>query len=162
MITIIISFFLDNICSNFITLNSLFYPLFSILSLVLVYPYFNKNTSDYLIIAFTLGLSYDLVYTDTIFVNAFIFLILAYILRKVFSKITYNYLSVLLVSIITIIYYRAVTYVVLIIIDYLDFNILSFLKSVYSSIFINIIYLSIFYVILNKRLIFKKLWHINY
>ena len=38
-----ISFFLDGILSRYILPNSLFLPLFTIVSLVIIYPYFNND-----------------------------------------------------------------------------------------------------------------------
>jgi len=149
----IISFILDNIVSNLINYDSIFYPLFTLLSLILIYPNYNKKDKKYYIISFILGLIYDIT-LNTLFLNTFIFLLLAYILRLIFSKIKYNYLSVLFISILSIIYYRTVTYVVLLILNYLEFNIHTLFKSIYSSILLNIIYVTIFYLL--KKLIFNK------
>lgn len=157
MIIVFISFILDNIISKLIPYNSLMYPLFSILSLELIYPYFNYNDNRYHVLSFFLGLIYDLAYTDTIFLNASIFLLLSYILKIIFKKFNYNYLSVLIVSIITIIYYRLSVYLILVLVKYLSFDILSLIRGIYNSLIINIIYISILYIIVNgKRLILKK------
>lgn len=149
----IILFILDNIVSNLINYDSIFYPLFTLLSLILIYPNYNKKDNRYCIISFILGLIYD-VTLNTLFLNVFIFLLLAYILRLIFSKIKYNYLSVLFISILSIIYYRTVTYIVLVILNYLEFNIFTLFKSIYSSILLNIIYVSLFYLL--KKIIFNK------
>lgn len=154
MITIIVSFILDNFVSNFISLKSLFYPLFSLLSLIIIYPFYKRQ--KYLKISFILGLFYDIVYTDTLILNAFLFLIQAYLLKRIFKKIEYNYISCLLISLLSIIFYRTSTYIILIIINYTSFNIINLIKAIYSSIIINLIYLSLFYLILNRKLIFKK------
>ena len=75
----IISFILDNLISNFINHNSLFYPLFTMLSLIIIYPKFNKKDNKYYICSFILGLIYDITVSDTLFLNAFIFLLLLHI-----------------------------------------------------------------------------------
>lgn len=155
---IIISFILDNFISNFINHNSLFYPLFTLLSLIIIYPKFTKKINKYYLTSFLLGLIYDIAVTDTLFLNAFIFLLLSYIINYIFRKIPYNYLSVLIISVISIIYYRVITYIVLLLLNYLNFNILILLKSIYNSLILNIIYITILY---NKKLIFKKIKHIN-
>jgi len=155
MIILIISFLLDILVSKFITYNSLLYPLFSILSLIFIYPNFHK-TNHYYIYSFILGFLYDIL-IDTIFLNAFIFLLLSYLLKLIFKKIPYNYLSVLLISIFTIIYYRLIIYSILIFINYLKFDIFILLKSISSSLLLNIIYISIMYLITSKKLIFKKI-----
>ena len=154
----IISFILDNFISNFINHNSLFYPLFTLLSLIIIYPKFTKKINKYYLTSFLLGLVYDVAVTDTLFLNAFIFLLLSYIINYIFRKIPHNYLSVLIVSIVSIIYYRVITYIVLLLLNYLNFNIFVLLKSIYNSLVLNIIYTSILY---NRKFIFKKVNHIN-
>ena len=156
MIVIIISFILDNIISNLINYYSIFYPLFTLLSLVLIYPHFNKKSKKYFICTFIFGFIYDISVTDTLFLNAFIFLLLAYLLKYTFNKLTYNYLSVLLLSLGAIIYYRAVNFLILVVINYLSFNIGLLFKSIYCSIILNVIYISVYYLINSKRLIFKR------
>jgi len=154
---VIISFVLDNIVSNFLNYNSIFNPLFTLLALILIYPCFNKRSNNYYIYAFVLGFIYDVSITNTLFLNAFIFLLLSYLIRLMFKKIPYNYLSILIISLCSIIYYRVITYIVLIILNYLDFNLFYLFKSIYTSILLNVIYISILYLIINsKRLIFKR------
>ena len=155
---IIISIILDNFISNFINHNSLFYPLLTLLSLIIIYPKLTKKINKYYLTSFLLGLIYDIAVTDTLFLNAFIFLLLSYIINYIFRKIPYNYLSVLIISFISIIYYRLITYIVLLLLNYLNFNLLTLLKSIYNSLILNIIYITILY---NKKLIFKKIKHIN-
>ena len=154
---VIVSFILDNIVSNFLNYNSIFNPLFTLLSLVLIYPSFNKRSNNYYIYVFILGFIYDVAITNTLFLNAFIFILLAYFIKLIFNKIPYNYLSVLIITLCSIIYYRVITYAILIILNYLDFNLFYLFKSIYTSILLNIIYISILYLIINsKRLIFKR------
>lgn len=161
MIIIILSFILDNVVASLINLDSLMYPLFTILSIILVYPYFGKVDNRLSIIAFILGIFYDITYTNTLFLNGFIFLLLSYITKIVFSKFSYNYISVFLVSIITIIYYRIFVYIILFLINYLHFDIFYLIKGIYSSLIINIIYITIIYIFAHsKRLIFRRKWHI--
>lgn len=157
MIIIIMSFLLDSIISNLINYNSLLYPLFSILSLIVGYTYFNQKNNSYLITSFVLGLLYDIVYTDTLFFNACLFLSVALLLQKAFEKFPYNYLSVLVLSFITIIYYRVLSYLILIFIDYLNFNTNFFFQGIYSSFLSNIIYITLVYLFINRdTLIFHR------
>lgn len=151
MIIIVISFLLDGVVGGLINYDSLMYPLFSLLSLITSYTYFNQKDNMYLLLAFIIGLAYDLVYTDTLFFNACIFLSSAMLLKKIFEKFPYNYLSILLISLIMIFYYRIFIYLILIFINYLNFNTLVLLQGIYSSIIINIIYISIVYLIINSN-----------
>ncbi len=156
MIIVIISFILDNIFSRLIKYSNLLYPLFSLLSLILIYPYFNRKDNNYYIFSFIFGLIYDITYTDTIFLSAFIFLSISYLLRLIFNKFNYNYLSVLLSSIFIIIYFRLVTYLILVLLNYLNFNIITLISSIYSSLILNIIYILLVYILLNKKILIFK------
>lgn len=157
MIIVIISFLLDGIVSSIINYHSLMYPLFSLLSLITSYTYFNQKDNSYIIMAFILGLSYDLVYTDTLFFNACLFLSSALLLKKIFEKFPYNYISVLVISFIMIFYYRILSYLILAFINYLNFSISFLLQGIYSSIIINIIYISVAYLIISSnQLIFHR------
>ncbi|MBE6144429.1 MAG: rod shape-determining protein MreD [Firmicutes bacterium] len=161
MTIIITSFFLDIMISKWVNFNSFFYPLFSILSLIFSFLYFNKKDNSFFISAFILGLLYDVVITDTLFLNAFVFSILSLILKQIFRKIKFNYLAILLISLGTIVYYRLMVYLILIILNYLEFNIFKIINSILSSVFLNLIYITIIYVVINyKKIIFKKRKHI--
>lgn len=157
MIIMIISFILDGVISNLINYNSLMYPICSLLSLIIVYPYFNQNDNTYLVASFLLGILYDVVYTDTIFFNACLFLILALSLKKVFKKFSYKYFSVLITTLVSIVSYRTISYITLVLIHYLNYNIYTFCKGIYSSFIINIIYITLFYLISSKKLILRRM-----
>ena len=75
----ITSFFLDGILSRYILPNSFLLPLFTIVSLVLIYPYFNNNNYRYFKYIALLGLLYDITYLDTLFFNFFIFIVIGFV-----------------------------------------------------------------------------------
>lgn len=140
----LISFYLEGILSNVINLNYLI-PLFTLLSLVIIYPYLFNRKKDYFIICFIIGFLYDIGYTDTLFLNAFIFLLIGYIIYLINIFITNNIFNVTIISIIIIIIYRIITYLVLIFINYLTPDIDLLIKSIMNSISINIIYILFMY-----------------
>lgn len=155
MITLIvlISFYLEGILGNIINTNYLI-PLFSILSLIIIYPYLFNQKKEYFIICFIIGILYDISYTDTLFLNAFIFLIIGYIISVINIFITNNILNVTIMSIIIVSLYRIFTYLVLIFINYIDKDINMLINSITSSLLINIVYIIIMYIITD--LISKK------
>ena len=75
-----ISLLLDGILTNYLPFLpndlSLFTPLLTITSLVLIYPFFRKQEKNYYITLFIIGIIYDLFYTNLLFFHAVIFLIL--------------------------------------------------------------------------------------
>ena len=78
---LITSFLLDGILSNYLDYMlgdiTLFNPLLTIIALLIIYPFFRKNDNQYLVIAFITGFLYDLFYTNLLFTNAILFLLLA-------------------------------------------------------------------------------------
>ena len=150
IISSVIAFLLDGLVSNFIFLNTnLFSCLFSIVSLVLVYPYFKKNNNRFLIYSFVMGLFYDFIYTDTMILNAFTFLLLGYLIKFFFSKINVNEISSNICLILIIIVYRLVVYGALLLFGYLPFDFSLLLKSIYSSLLLNILYCLLGYVLID-------------
>lgn len=157
---IIISFLLDGIFSNLISNNSLLVPFFSLVCLLVLYPYFNGNNKNFIIISMLVGLFYDIIYTDSIFVNTFIFLILCLFIIKVNQYANYNLLNICGLSIICISIYRLLSYLLLCMVGYLTFNKSVLIVGIYSSLIINVVYSAILYFITNflgKKLKLKKI-----
>ena len=142
IIITIFSFFLESIVSNFVSINSqLFLPLFSIVALVIIYPYLKKERSSYFKIAAVLGFFYDVVYTDTLIVNLILFVFTAYFIEKI------NYFNVAIITGLAITFYRVITFLVLVIIGYLPFSWYALFLGITSSLLLNMIYAIILYTI---------------
>ena len=150
IIILIISLLLECAISNIISLNSIFNPLFLITSLSLIYPYFKKDTTKYLIICSTSGLIYDIVFYNSIFLNTISFFILGLIVILLNKYLSKNILNIVLITIISIILYRLISYILLILIGYTNFNLLVLFKCIYTSLVINIIYGIMLYLLLKK------------
>lgn len=141
LLILIISFLLEGVISNFISLSSNFFlPLFSIISLVVIYPFFNNDNSKFLRFSFALGIFYDLIYTDTFLLNGCIFLATGYLIKQINKRITNNAFNVIIISIIVVVFYRFITYMTLLFIGYLTFEWQILIKSIYSSLILNILY----------------------
>ena len=72
---------------------SIFYPMLAITFIVLIYNY----CKNYFKTSFILGIIYDLLYSNIIFYNAILFLLLAYINRKLFSYFHINVFNKILI-----------------------------------------------------------------
>ena len=136
---IFISLILDCIFSRF------FYPLFTLISLIFIY----KKENRYLITLIS-GFIYDLVYTDTLFLNALIFMFILLLIEFIFKYIRYNLINTVLVSILIIIIYRTSIYFILCIINYIDFNIMNLFYGILYSL-INVVFAIIVY-LTNKKI----------
>ena len=109
-----VSFFLDGILSRYILQDSLFLPLFTIVSLIIIYPYFNNDNFRYFRFISIIGLLYDITY---------------------------------LMSIISIVLYRVITFLITIIFNSKNYSLSDLLKSIYNSLILNIIYCIVIYVV---------------
>lgn len=150
MLVIISSFLLDNIISLLMNQNNLLFPLFSLLSLIIIFSY-NLREYNYFILSMCIGLLYDIVFTDTLFLNASIFLLFSLGIYLIFKRINYNLFNVVLVSLLFIILYRVITYFLFLLNFNVSFDFFNLLKGIYSSFIINIAYIIIYFII-NKRI----------
>lgn len=137
---LIISFLFDGISSKFLPINGVFYPLFSLVSLIIVYPYFNGDKHNYYKFSFILGFAYDSIYTDTMIFYAFLFLLMAFIITKLMILLNDNYFNVIIITIISIIIFRSITYILIVMTGNISFNYHIWFKSIYSSILANVGY----------------------
>lgn len=143
---LVISFLLDNLISFFLNTNLLFNPLLSLVSLIIIFRYYHrKDENKYLITGFVLGLVYDIVCTDTVFLNAGIYLLLSLFIIKFYKIFSYNLLNSAILLIIVIIIYRSITFLVLSNFNFISFNLYHLLQSISSSVILNLLYLSFFF-----------------
>lgn len=150
---IIISFLslvLEGIISMLIGANSLLIPLFSIISLVVIFPFMLNEKVKFLIYSVILGLIYDLVYTQTLFLNTIVFFLIALIIILFFKYLPINLVNSIVVTTILISLYRIIIYGIICLANLLDFNSRELFKSIYSSLIINYIYIFILYFCLKK------------
>lgn len=161
IVFIIISFLLEGIFTKFINLNSLFIPLFTITSLVILFAYFNNKDKyfSYFITSIIFGFLYDIFYTNSLFINTFAFALNSLVIIFINNYLSPSLLSKIGINIITIVFYRITTYFMLCLYGYINFNENILLKGIYSSIIVNLIYGIILYFICNfcaKKLNIKK------
>lgn len=137
---VVASLLLESILTNAVALNSVLLPLFSVVSLVIIYPYFNNKDSHYLWFCTIIGLVYDIAFTNTLFLNASLFLVIGIILKKINTTFSNNHLNVSFITGFIIIFYRIVTYIILLIVNYLDFDGIFLLNGIINSLVLNILY----------------------
>ena len=140
IIILIVSFFLEGLFSLVVSSQSFFLPLFTVVALVSIFPYFNKYDSLFWKFCIVIGLCYDVIYTNTVFIHAFLFLVLGYFISflylMLFPKI-WNYLWILVLAIIG---YRMISFLLLVGMGYISFSISRLGYSIIFSICSNIIY----------------------
>ena len=162
VIILVLSFLLDGILSNFFSYMlgslSLFTPYFTVVSLIIIYPYFIKNKKKYFLVAGILGFLYDLFYTNLLFANLIFFLILALTINYIFQKIELNFLTNFLVIIFIIVFYHVIYALSLFVFNVVPISFEKVGYLILHSIFSNIIYGEILYLIC-KYLPYKR--HLN-
>lgn len=158
MILLIISFYLENIFFNSINCNFLI-PLFILMSFVIIYPYMYSSKKKYLISILIIGIIYDITYTDTLFLNSLLFLLIGYFIIIMNKYINNNLINTLLIDLLVIIIYRVAIYLFLVFVNYINRNTNDLFISITNSLLINIIYSVILYellkIIAKKREIYK-------
>ena len=156
---LIFSLFFEAVISNIVEMNSIFTPLFLLTSLTIIYPYF-KNKKNYVVLMVVLGAFYDVMFVNSAFISTISFFACSFVIILLFKIINYNLLNSSIINIAIIILYRIITFLLLILIGYINLNISLFLKSIYSSLITNIIYGIIIYIILKKINIIKKIGNV--
>lgn len=144
------SFILESNLSVYIPINTSFFNSFFVLSSLIVINDLILEKDKFYILSIFIGVFYDLVFTNRIGFSLLTFLLTAIFIKnnnlfKKFSKNILNYLSIF-------VFYRLVSFFVLFLIGYVSFDFFYLLKSIYSSIILNIIYVYILsYFFLKKR-----------
>lgn len=157
-IIFIISLFLDGILTNFLPYMvsdlSFFTPLLTVISLVIIYPLLKKDNKRYLIFSFVAGVIYDLFYTNLLFFNGFIFILLGLLIIKLYEIFGPGYIKILFHVLIIIIIYEVLVSLLIIIFNLVPMSIDKLLYKISHSIILNLIYVEIVYFIL--KIIPKK------
>lgn len=153
----IISLLLESIISNFFsTLNSIFIPLFCIVALIILFPYFTR-VSSYLIICFIYGLFYDILFSNFLFLNAFLFFLIGMIMTVLYHIWSEHIISILLFTFLSIIIYKIFYTFLLSIILKIQWDSIICFKTIASSLILNFIYAFLLYFVTE---FFQKKWKI--
>ena len=149
VIILIISFLLEGVISNFVSINGFMAPLFTLVSLIVIYPLFD-DVSEYYKYVFVTGLVYDLFYTDTIIFHAIIFCFMAFIITRMNLVLSDNYINFLIIMAICILIYRTFTYSLLVLVSSVSFSFIALILSILKSLIINLIYSVILFFVVKK------------
>lgn len=153
IISIFVSFLLDNFFSNniaySITEPSWFSTIYTLVCLFVLFPYFN-NEKKYIYLLVICGVLFDVVYTGTMLVNLFIFILLYFIIKKVNNYLPNNIIIANVISLIVIFLYHILSFIILSIVRYNIYDISLLLKIISHSIISTIVYTCILHIVLAK------------
>ena len=152
IIIIVISLILDGYLNNILpSFNlSLFTPMLTLISVIIVYPLFKKNYKKYLITIFITGIVYDLLYTNLLFYNGVLFLLLGLLNIYINRKIQVNYFTILLILLLNIVVYVLLNSLILYICNIIDISSMKIIYIFSHSIILNIIYGYILFIIVRR------------
>ena len=152
LIIIIVSLLLDGILSNFLpylyTNLSIFTPLFTLVSIFMIYPFFKKKEKTYFILIFIVGIIYDLLYTNLLFFNGVLFITIGLLIKYIYKTYEITPLRLILYIIILITSYEFLTSLVLLIYNVVEFTFYKVFYKIINSLVLNIIYSEIIYLII--------------
>ena len=143
------SFILEGVLSNFLSLNSYFLPLFSLVSLIIIYPFFHRKEMNYLKMCALFGFFYDITYTDTFLVNTIIFAFLGFFILFINTWLSNNFLNSGLLALILTVLYRILYYFLLFFCGYSSFSLKNLFISINHSLIGNVLYAIILYFIVD-------------
>ena len=154
IIIIVISLILDGILTNYLPylVNnlSLFTPLFTLVSISLLYPYYRKKEKYFFVMIFLTGIVYDLFYTNLLFINSLLFLLIAYISKRIYRNYEMNYFKLIIYLILIVVIYETATVIILLVFNLVPVAFTKLLYKITHSLIINIMYGELLYLILNK------------
>lgn len=160
IVIVVISLLLDGILTNFLPYGveslSLFTPLTTLVSIVIVYQLFyqSHNQKQYLIMSMVIGFLYDLLYTNLLFFNSLLFLLVAYITMFLHKQLGEGYVKIILHVLIIIVTYELVTFLCIVVFNLVPISMDRLLYKISHSILFNLIYAELIYTIV--KLIPKK------
>lgn len=149
LLIIFLSFFLESNLSLFIPINTLLFNICFVFSSLIIISKMVENKNKYYLIVIIISLVYDLIFTNRLGFSVLTFLISSIFIKNIDKLIFSNsdiikYLSILVI-------YRLISYFILIIVGYLPFNYIVLLKSIYSSIILNLVYVLLFNYLFIKK-----------
>lgn len=159
VVTLIISFLLDGIVLSLTSIDSYVLPLFSLLSLVILYPYYSHNKRKMYGSVITIGVLYDIVYTNTLFLNTLIFLLLIYLVEQIYKVLTNNFINIFIIITFVIVLYRFINYLFFITLGLISWNTGEIIECISHSLIANYVYAFFLYFILyviSKKLQIKR------
>jgi len=153
IIILIISFLLEGLMSNFIysslTDLNIFTALYTLITLVVIYPYF-YNEKKYYILLIIFAILIDVVYTNTFIINIVIFIVVSFVIKILNYILPQNLLISNIMTLCASFIYHILSYIILNIINYNSYPISLLFDICINSILMTIIYTTIIYMITKK------------
>lgn len=153
-IILIVSILLDGVLTNFLPylVNdlSIFTPLLTVVSIFIIYPLNRKKETKFFILIFIVGIIYDLLYTNLLFLNGLLFVLIALLSKVIYKNFETSYFKLIIYTILIIIVYESVYAGILFIYRVVPITFYKLIYKISHTLILNIIYTEILYLIINK------------
>ena len=158
IIIVIFSLIIDGLLTNYLPFLvndlSLFTPLLTVVSVFMIYPFFRKKEVNYFIFVAITGIVYDLLYTNLLFFNALLFLVIALISRFVYKNYGITFIRLIIYIVVIIVVYEGLTALLLLIFNLVPVTFSRVSYKINHSLLLNVIYgelILLLYKILPKK-----------
>ena len=149
LISLLLDGFLTNILPYTVENLSLLTPSLTLISLLLIYPFYRKKEMKYTILILVTGVIYDLLYTNLLFFNAILFYIVIRVMQYIYKKYEINYFTIIINTIIAITTYEVLQVIIISIYNLYPITLYSLIYKIKSSLLLNIIYAELIYFIIS-------------
>jgi len=162
ILIIISSFILDIILSDVLPFMkgdlSIFTSLFVPITIYLIYPFYKNQELRYYIESFIIGIIYDLIFTNLLFFDGVIFLIISLVSVKIYKNFMVDkYKNIMYVFLIIILYEFLVASIFLIF-NLVPISFYDFIYKILHTLLINVVYGFLLYEIIGSGSRQKKLF----
>ena len=155
MLTIIIlsiSVILDGLLTNYLPflVNNLSYftPLLTVVSIFIIYPLNRKKEKKFYKIIFVTGIIYDLLYTNLLFLNSLLFLLITLVSKYIYKNFEITWFKLIIYTVIIITIYETSYASILFIFRVVPVTLNKLYYKISHTLILNIIYTEILYVII--------------
>ena len=149
----ILSLLLDGILTNFLPYLendlSLFTPFLSVITIFLIVPFYRKDEKKYLINVFIYGIIYDLFYTNLLFWNACIFLVIGLLTIFIYKNYEISLLKIIIPIIVIITSYELINASIIWIFHLVPITLSKVIYKITHTLLLNIIYGVVIYFIIS-------------
>lgn len=151
-IILLISIILDGILTNYLPylVNdlSLFTPSLTVVSIFILYPLNRKKETKFFILMFIVGIIYDLLYTNLLFLNGLLFVLIAFISKIIYKNFETSYFKLIIYTILIIVIYESLYAGILFIYRVVPITIYKLFYKISHTLILNIIYTELLYFII--------------
>ena len=151
-VILIISLLLDGVLSNYLPflVNDLSYftSLLTVVSIFILYPLNRKKEKKFFITIFITGIIYDLLYTNLLFLNSLIFLLITIVSTYIYKNYETTCLKLIIYIILIITIYETSYASILFIFRVVPITLYKLYYKISHTLILNIIYSEILYVII--------------